>query len=330
MHTRCRSNGTAGRRWMDVVAESRFPRPRFRRRRDGTTCSSSVGPAPSVDTSRGISRLCRSRTCVGRRRRAAGVEYSTRRLARSPSRRSTASSSASRRLPPNLVVVHAAGALADASLRNITARATRVVVASKRASMDARSPTNASRAIFCTSVAGALGSVGQASYAGANEMLDRHARASVKRGLQARAFQFGPWSGGGMGDDDDVRARLRAMGVAYASPEETMAVVRRIAEDARAPTVTCVCQIDWRAYAEATGRCEDELLEVFVGRGPRRRRRRTKTPPTMERADALATVLACVERIVGKRIDDVSAPFMDSGVDSIASTELADELARFR
>ena len=54
----------------------------------------------------------------------------------------------------------------------------------------------------------------------------------------------------------------------------------------------------------------------------------TKTPPTMERADALATVLACVERIVGKRIDDVSAPFMDSGVDSIASTELADELSR--
>ena len=92
MHTRCRSNGTAGRRWMDVVAESRFPRRVSRARRDGTTCSSSVGPAPSVDTSRGISRLCRSRTCVGRRRRAAGVEYSTRRLARSPSRRSTASS----------------------------------------------------------------------------------------------------------------------------------------------------------------------------------------------------------------------------------------------
>ena len=110
--------------------------------------------------------------------------------------------------------------------------------------------------------------------------------------------------------------------------EETMAVVRRIAEDARAPTVTCVCQIDWRAYAEATGRCEDELLEVFVGRGHACRRGEAKTPPTMERADALATVLACVERIVGKRIDDVSAPFMDSGVDSIASTELADELSR--
>jgi len=224
-----------------------------------------------------------------------------------------------------VVVVHAAGALADASFRNISAHATRVVVASKRASTDARATT-----IFCTSVAGALGSIGQASYAGANEMLDARASASTTRGLRARAFQFGPWSGGGMGDDDEVRARLRAMGVAYASPEETMAVVRRLAKDARAPSVTCVCRVDWRAYAEATGRCEDELLERVVGGGvakPTTATTGTTTTKTRGRDDALETVLACVERVVGTKID-VSAPFMDSGVDSIASTELADELSR--
>ena len=225
-----------------------------------------------------------------------------------------------------VVVVHAAGALADASFRNITAHATRVVVASKRASTDARATT-----IFCTSVAGALGSIGQASYAGANEMLDARASASTTRGLRARAFQFGPWSGGGMGDDDEVRARLRAMGVAYASPEETMAVVRRLASDARAPSVTCVCRVDWRAYAEAIGRCEDELLERVVVRVAKPTMATTETTETKTktrgRVDALQTVLACVERVVGAKID-VSAPFMDSGVDSIASTELADELSR--
>ena len=223
-----------------------------------------------------------------------------------------------------VVVVHAAGALADASFRNITARATRVVVASKRASTDARATT-----IFCTSVAGALGSIGQASYAGANEMLDARARASTRCGLRARSFQFGPWSGGGMGDDDEVRARLRAMGVAYASPEETMAVVRRLASDSRAPSVTCVCRVDWRAYAEATGRCEDEFLQRVVDRvaKPTKAPETTPTKTTLGRVDALETVLACVERVVGTKID-VSAPFMDSGVDSIASTELADELSR--
>ncbi len=95
------------------------------------------------------------------------------------SRRAATSADPSSAGPEVAGLVHAGGALADAMLRLLRPAAVRTAFASKMAGSQAALAATAhhplTMAAFFSSIAGALGSAGQAGYAGANAWLDSRA-----------------------------------------------------------------------------------------------------------------------------------------------------------
>jgi NADPH:quinone reductase-like Zn-dependent oxidoreductase/acyl carrier protein len=122
---------------------------------------------------------------------------------------------------PLTAVVHAAGVLDDATVEKLEPRQ---LERAMRAKVDAAVHLDEltahlplARFVLFSSLAGTLGSPGQANYAAANAFLDALAQRRCKRGLPAQALAWGPWEaeGGGMTgqlNDADL-ARLRRMGV---------------------------------------------------------------------------------------------------------------------
>jgi len=107
-------------------------------------------------------------------------------------------------------VVHAAGLSIDSTVRQAVSRsAARVMCSKVAASVRLRSALNRVGAemihIMLSSVAAALGHVGQASYAYANAVLDALTRRMRSHGQQACSMQPLPVLGVGMGDEQTVR-----------------------------------------------------------------------------------------------------------------------------
>ncbi|MEU9447052.1 SDR family NAD(P)-dependent oxidoreductase, partial [Streptomyces sp. NPDC048304] len=108
---------------------------------------------------------------------------------------------------PLTAVLHMAGTLDDAPLTAMDpARYATVLRAKLRAAAnldeatrDLANPLTAF--VLFSSIAGALGSAGQAGYAAGNAHLDALARARRAAGLAATSVAWGPWAGGGMADD---------------------------------------------------------------------------------------------------------------------------------
>jgi NADPH:quinone reductase-like Zn-dependent oxidoreductase/acyl carrier protein len=123
-------------------------------------------------------------------------------------------------------LVHAAGVLADATLRNQTVSGIRGAFGPKGPALlqlRGHGWLEMPRAfeVLFSSVASLLGSPGQANYSAANAFLDAEAFASDCRGLSSVSIQWGAWSGAGMASQD--RATLRTverMGMALVDPDQ--------------------------------------------------------------------------------------------------------------
>ncbi|MFG1675368.1 type I polyketide synthase [Micromonospora sp. NPDC049282] len=224
-------------------------------------------------------------------------------------------------------VVHAAGILDDGVLESLTperiTEVARVKVGTARLLDELTG--DLSMFVLFSSVAGTIGSPGQANYAAANAGLDALARDRQARGLPATSIAWGPWADGGMAGGDAVGRRLSRGGLAPMDPARAMAAfASAVAEGTPA---VLVADADWPVMA--TGRT-DRLLDVLA---------------PVSRQDAAGTAVAAgispaeLRRVVcestalvlghGSAADiDPDRAFRDLGLDSLTGVELRNLLTR--
>nr|WP_187414050.1 type I polyketide synthase [Actinomadura chibensis] len=180
---------------------------------------------------------------------------------------------------PLTAVIHAAGVLDDGTFDALTPeRVGEVLRAKADAAWNLHELTagaDLSAFVLFSSVAGVLGSAGQAGYAAANAFLDALARHRRAEGLPATSLAWGLWdNGSGMAGDLDGAdlARMRRTGIRALSPEEGLALFD--ARDA-GPAVLIPARLDTAALR---AQAESGVLPAILGRLVQRGARRAAAP----------------------------------------------------
>ncbi|MFD8481864.1 SDR family NAD(P)-dependent oxidoreductase [Kitasatospora sp. NPDC059673] len=195
-------------------------------------------------------------------------------------------------------VFHAAGVVADGVLESLTAADLDTVLRPKTdAALHLHELTldaDLGAFVLFSSVAGVLGSAGQANYAAANAALDALAGQRRARGLPAVSLAWGSWEAEGDGRgmtgalDGAERARLRRTGVVPLTAQDGLALLDRGLTADR--PVLVAARFDPGALLAQDA--EGTLPAVLRGLLPARRRPAPTAAPT--RPDPLRTRLAAL------------------------------------
>jgi NADPH:quinone reductase-like Zn-dependent oxidoreductase/acyl carrier protein len=193
---------------------------------------------------------------------------------------------------PLTAVVHAAGVLADGVFEQLTEEQIGAVLAAKVDAAwnlhEATEHLDLAAFVLYSSIAGIIGSSGQANYAAANVFLDSLAHHRRINGLPATSLAWGPWGqGGGMTSalSDADLARLRREGLLPLEDSDGTALFDAALASGRAVSVTA--RLDRAALAELS---PGELRAVM--RGLTRPARRRAAGPVAESPTGLAGQLA--------------------------------------
>ena len=196
------------------------------------------------------------------------------------------------------------------------------------------------------SVAGFLGSAGQANHAAANTFLDALAHHRRAIGQVAVSIDWGAWDEIGAAVRHGALARAAGAGVRSMSPEEGVAMLARIMEGAAAQIAAV--PIDWNALVATRPGAASTLLERMVAHVPVSASRvsavssggdatpatslvseLTQTIATRRPAALRAFLRSRVARTLGLptgHVVDDRQPLRDAGLDSLLAIELRNVL----
>ncbi|TCO44760.1 type I polyketide synthase [Actinocrispum wychmicini] len=211
-------------------------------------------------------------------------------------------------VPPD-AVMHAAGVLDDGTLDTLTPERFTTVLRSKVDSARHLHELTSVPLVMFSSIAGTLGSVGQANYAAANAYLDALAEYRRALGLKATSVAWGPWAGAGMAKA--FESRLRRSGLSPLDPGRAVQALKQVL----AADVTClaIADIDWSRFTDEGPK--QRLAELPVAK-------RERTLVQLVRKQTAAVLgYADVDRV------DVTKAFKDLGFDSLMAVELRNGLS---
>jgi len=239
-------------------------------------------------------------------------------------------------MPPVRGVIHAAGVLDDGVLADLTPQRLERVLAPK--TWGAWHLHRATRTmpldffVLFSSVAGLLGSAGQANYAAANAGLDALAAWRQAHGLPALALDWGPWQTGmGAGLNPAFVQRLAEEGLSLLEPEEGLDVLEGLlGEGGQA----AVLSVDWKRLLQQgqgpVGALVRDLLppEVVAVRQAAAQADASLAGASPERLRDL--VHRHTARALGLETREVplDRPLREAGLDSLMALELRNALAQ--
>jgi acyl transferase domain-containing protein/acyl carrier protein len=239
-------------------------------------------------------------------------------------------------------VVHAAGLLDDGMLLEQTPERLRQIMAAKVVGAwnlhELTQRLELDLFLLFSSLAGTLGSAGQAGYSAANAFLDGLASHRRAHGQVASSFAWGPWSERGLAAqlDDVFKARLTRQGIGMIAPEQGSALLDEALAHAESELV--IAPLDLRAVSKALGAAVPPLWRALI--------RPQSVPTAPARSDwardlaALGTeerrraVLDMVRGEVARVLSSTASaipldkPLKDLGLDSLMAVELRNALGR--
>ena len=243
-------------------------------------------------------------------------------------------------------VVHAAGVLDDGLVGSLSRERLRGVLAGKVAGAwhlhELTEGLQLRAFVLFSSIAGTLGSAGQAGYAAGNAFLDALASYRRGRGLVGSALAWGPWAQAGMAErlGEGERARIARSGVRALSPEQGLGLFDAAGERDRALLLAVGLDMGLlRGFAR------EGLLPALMGdliRIPSSGRRRSagargrlgERLAALEEGERERVVLELVREQVAAVLGhpspntvDMRLAFKDLGFDSLAAVELRNRLA---
>ncbi|NUS14166.1 MAG: SDR family NAD(P)-dependent oxidoreductase, partial [Streptomyces sp.] len=237
-------------------------------------------------------------------------------------------------------VVHAAGLLNDATIRNLTSEQLDDVLAPKvtgAANLDAATAADPlDFFVLFSSAAALVGNAGQAAYAAGNAFMDALAHARRRRGRPGLSVQWGPFTGIGLAARDEQRGdRLAERGMGGFPAEEAWPALVRMLE--RGDTVTGYVPIQLRQWFDAypdtaaLGSWQDLYAasrDNSAATGGEFLAALLRTAPDARLAPAEDKVRELAGRIL--RMDpgrvESDTPFKALGLDSLMSLELRNRL----
>ncbi|MEU4645159.1 type I polyketide synthase, partial [Micromonospora sp. NPDC023814] len=239
-------------------------------------------------------------------------------------------------------VVHTAGVLDDGVVSGITADRLADVLAPKVTAgwwlHEATADLDLDLFALFSSVAGVLGSPGQAAYAAGNAFLDALAQVRAQRGLPAVSLAWGMWDTDGMAAsiNDTDRARVSRSGLVPMTAQVGLGLWDAALAHGGAALVPAVVDLPAMRAQTAAGRVPP-MLRTLVGSAAKRRRsgtggwadRLAGLDPQEARTQVDLLVRGLVAQVLGHSgAEQVPADraFRELGFDSLTAVELRNRI----
>ncbi|KAB2575939.1 Narbonolide/10-deoxymethynolide synthase PikA1, modules 1 and 2 [Lasiodiplodia theobromae] len=241
-------------------------------------------------------------------------------------------------------IIHSAGALRDAMLRNQTPATISTVFAAKvealrhlhSCSLD--EPLLRQFVIY-SSCAALLGSPGQSNHAAANAFLDSFTAYRRTCGLPALSIQWGTVSGIGEAARKGANKLAVKFGHGQVSETEAESFLKAVFASDHTRTLSgpmCISPFNWSTFTKMRTRVPSLVSAFSVIQKAAPPRPTGSTPATKAvpmsnaRGNAavslLETIQSCVEATVGTRMPSASSTFFDVGMDSLSAIEFRNRL----